>query len=44
MLAEKRFKLSEISQDENDPLHELKTQKRIEDILLISNEQGDTIG
>ena len=25
-------------------LHELKEQKRIEDILLISNQEGDTIG
>ena len=44
MLAEKRFQLIEIGQDENDPLHELKTQRRIEDILLISNQDGESIG
>ena len=44
VLAEKRFTIGEIGQDENDPLHELKTQRRIEDILLISNMDGDTIG
>ena len=44
ILAEKRFVVGEIGDDENDPLHELKTQRRIEDILLISNMEGDTIG
>lgn len=44
ILAEKPFVLQEVGHDENDPLHELKEQKRIEDILLISNQEGDTIG
>jgi hypothetical protein len=43
-LAEKRFQIGQIGNDENDPLHELKTQRRIEDILLISNMDGETIG
>lgn len=44
ILAEKRFFIGEIGNDESDPLHELKTQRRIEDILLISNMEGETIG
>lgn len=44
ILAEKRFYIGEIGNDENDPLHELKSQRRIEDILLISNMEGETIG
>lgn len=44
ILAEKRFVLNWIGQQQDDPLHELKTQQRIDDILLISNHQEDTIG
>lgn len=43
-MAEKRFTLQDIGHNEEDPLHELKTQRRIEDILLISNLEMDTIG
>jgi hypothetical protein len=32
--------MGQIGNDENDPLHELKTQRKIEDILLISNMDG----
>ena len=44
ILAEKRFRLSEIGNDDDDPLHELSSQKRIDDILLISNADAFTIG
>ena len=44
ILAEKEFTLGEIGQDTEDPLHELSTQKRIDDILLISNQEEITIG
>lgn len=44
ILGEKPFVLQELGQDESDPLHELKEQKRVEDILLIWNPEGDTIG
>ena len=44
ILAEKRFQMGQIGNDENDPLHELKTQRKIEDILLISNMDGANIG
>ncbi len=44
ILAEKRFVLNKIGEEFDDPLHELATQQRIDDILLISNHQEDTIG
>lgn len=44
ILGEKPFVLQEVGHDEADPLHELRDQKRVEDILLISNPEGDTIG
>jgi len=33
-----------VGHDPNDPMNELKEQKRIEDILLITNPEGDNIG
>ena len=44
LLAEKRFQIGEVSKDDNDPLCELKSQRRIEDTLLISNMEGETVG
>ena len=44
ILGEKPFVLQEVGNDDADPLHELKEQKRVEDILIISNPEGDTIG
>jgi len=44
VLAEKRFTIGEISRDDTDPLKDLKSQKRIEDILQISNHDGESIG
>lgn len=44
ILGEKPFVLSEVHLVLDDPLHELKDQKRVEDILLISNPENDTIG
>ena len=44
ILAEKRFFIGEIGNNPDDPMHELKTQRRIEDILLIQNLDGDDIG
>ena len=44
VLAEKEFVLNEIVNDFEDPLHELGTQKRVDDILLISNSDETVIG
>ena len=44
ILAEKKFYIGEIGNDTDDPLHELKDQCRIEDILVISNMENEQIG
>ena len=50
-MAEKRFRLCDIDQERDadtgepiDPLADLKSQRRIDDILLISNSDATTIG
>lgn len=44
ILAEKRFVIGEIIHDQDDPLNELRTQRRIEDILQITNMENENIG
>jgi len=36
--------MGQICQDDKDPLKDLVTQKKIEDVLQISNYDGDSIG
>jgi len=42
-LAEKKFVIGEVSNYEGEPLFDLKKQRRIEDILEISNMAGDKV-
>ena len=37
VLAEKQFVIGEVDQNSDEPLNELKTQRRIEDVLCISS-------
>jgi hypothetical protein len=37
ILAEKVFTIGEVGNDNDDPLHELKDQGRVEDTLVISD-------
>ena len=44
ILAEKVFVMNEVGHDQDDPLHELKDQGRVEDTLVISNHENKSIG